>query len=109
MNFSYLQIDGNYREKDYSLEGYKAYETIQNEIYTVHGVNEEFKELIQLKYQWIEKKAQAIKEDNRFKNMEAKIIKVDQDFIILGLPDIDEQETFVKLQTVLGFRLDEKK
>lgn len=108
-NLAYLRCDKQYKEQDSSKEGIEAYRSIRNQIYDEHGISDEFKMLMKLKVQWIHKKADAINTDDRFKHLEAKIIKADQDQIISEMPDSNDRKTLIDIQKLMGFHINERK
>jgi len=107
-NLIYLH-KGNYDKEDYTYEAYLLWNKLQNEYLDEFGITDEFRQILELKKKWIEKKADYLLTGERFKLTEIDIIEAEMSETMNTKVATKKEATIIMLEQKLGFALDEKK
>ena len=104
-NLSYLRKDENYKGKAPNL---KLWEKINDEYFNEYGINDNLKQLMRLKKEWIRLKEKYLVKGIRFALTELDIVEAKmKDLDKVG--DFKKEDTIIYLEEKLGRELDTRK
>jgi len=107
-NLIYLQRLDFYDGENYSFKAQELWNKLQNEYLVEFGVTDEFRQVLELKKKWIDKKTDYLLTGERFKLTEIDIIEIELNETINDKIIVDKDDTLIMLEQKLGRELEPK-
>ena len=104
----YLQKLDFYDKEDYSYHAFELWNKLQNEYLEEFGITDEFRQMLELKKKWINKKSEFLLTGERFKLTEIDIIEVQINDTMTSKITVDKDDTLIMLEQKLGRELNPK-